>query len=314
MKINFIFLFCSFCFFANSNAQILDINKPLFTDDPFFNTEFIKENKIKSIIGSKSSKKIKDIIRSKGLDLYYEFNNKGLLLKQITTFLIGGINKDTNIISYQYNSYGNLILRRKSDNYGFYSYQYQLDSQNRIIKQTYSRDENSYDYIGKFKLRKQYKISNDSFSFQQLGEHQIKKFYYNNYGKIYKQQINYYNDFNYLIEQYSKFLIGNNKSKIIYEYDEKGRLVKRINFSNLTSDKKITQIYKYDELGNILSIKIFDNDIHITTKQFIYDKKTMLLTAQLIQDIKSEFVQIIQYEYSFFENEISIRNVEESSN
>ena len=115
-----------------------------------------------------------------------------------------------------------------------------------------------------------------------------------------------YNEENNIQQTIQKISTVLNKSKIIYEYNEKGRLVKQENFSNLTNDKKITQLYEYDNYGNILSIKIIDNDVHITTKQFIYDKKTMLLTAQLIQDIKTEFIQIIQYEYSFFEDEIGI--------
>jgi len=33
----------------------------------------------------------------------------------------------------------------------------------------------------------------------------------------------------------------------------------------------------------------------------LYDQKTMLLTAQIIQEIESEFIQIIQYNYNFFQ-------------
>jgi hypothetical protein len=296
----FTFLISFLCFLSSSSAQLLDINKPLFTDDPFFNTQFIKENNIKSITGSRSSKKIQDIIRSKGLDFYYEFNNKGQLIKQIATFLVGGINKDTNIILYEYDSYGSLTLRRKSDNYGFYSHQYQLDSLKRITKQTYNREENTFACKGNFELCQRYKISSDSFSYQRLDELQVKKYFYNNYGKVYKYQFSYFNEFNYLIEEYTKFIIGNNKSKITYEYDEKGRLIKQVNFSNLTGNKNITQIFEYDTIGNVLAIKQFENDKHVTTKQFLYDKKTMLITAQLIQDVQTEFLQIIQYHYTFF--------------
>ena len=52
-----------------------------------------------------------------------------------------------------------------------------------------------------------------------------------------------------------------------------------------------------------LDIKTYNNDKHKTTKQFLYDSKTMLLTAQIIQDIETEFLRIIQYRYEFFGEE-----------
>ena len=293
--LTFLLLLCQY-----TNAQLLEVNQPLFSDEPFFNSHFIKVNKIKSITGSRSSKKIQDIIRSKGLDFYYEFDENGYLSKQIATFLVGGVNKDTNIICYEYNNNGHLILKRKSDNYGFYSYHYQLDTLNRIVKQTYNREENTYACKGNFKLCHQYKISSDSFSYQKLDATQIKKLFYNNYGKVFKHQTNYYDEFGYLIEEYTKFIIGNKKSRKKYYYDENGRLIKQDHLSYLTKGKMVTTTYEYDDIGNILFVKIYHNTQHITTKQFLYDKKTMLLTAQLIQDIASEFIEIIQYQYTFF--------------
>ena len=62
-------------------------------------------HKIKSIIGSRSSKKVQDIIRSKGLDYYYEFNRDGTLKKQIFTYLLKNGYKDTNVIIYEYNKW-----------------------------------------------------------------------------------------------------------------------------------------------------------------------------------------------------------------
>lgn len=294
-----IFLLSFFC--NNGFTQLLDINKPLFTDDPFFNANFIKENKIKSITGSRSSKKIADIIRAKGLDFYYKFNEKGQLTNQISTFFIQGINKDTNIISYHYNTADNLILRRKSDNYGFFSHQYQFDSLNRMTKQVYNREENALSCKGEFKLCQRYKISSDSFSYLELSDLQIKKIFYNNYGRSYKHQLFYSNEFGYITETNTKYLIGNKKSKSTFIYNEKGWLIEQKDFTNLTGNKKTTTTYQYDDVGNVLIIDQLDDDVPITKKQFLYDKKTMLITAQIIQDIPSGFLQIIQYQYTFFE-------------
>ena len=295
---------------GGSYAQILELNRPLFTDEPFFNAKFISKNKVKSITGSRSSKKVKDIIRTKGLDFYYEFNKEGLLTKQIATFLIAENKKDTNIITYHYGASNRLDYIRKSDNYGYFSYHYKYDEINNLVNQTYCRDENMCDYKGDFYIRNQYVINTDSFSYERLSNTQLKKLYYNSYNKVYKEEFFYYNELGNLIEEYSKYIIGNKKSKITYEYDEKGRISNVVSVQNLNLNEKIKEVYIYDDLDNILEIKVYLNDKYKTSKQYLYDKKTMLLTAQLIQEVETEFVQIIQYKYTFYNGETTSLTLE----
>lgn len=279
-------------------SQILNISQPLFTDEPFFNQTFIKANKVKSITGSISSKKVRDIIRTKGLDYYYEFNDDGTLLMQLASHYSKGL-KDSSIITYCYNEHGNVSIKRKSDSYGYYSHHYKYDDNSNVILQTYCRDENRFECKSKFELKKQYTIVADSFSYEKLGNNHVKKKFFNNSGKVFKEQMNYYNEQGYLVEEYTKFLIGNKKKKLTYEYDEHGRLHKKHTFVNIAKDKKITEEYSYDDIGNVLDIKIYENDFYKTRKQFLYNNKTMLLNAQIIQDIQSEFLTIIQYSYQF---------------
>ncbi len=290
------------CVALTSNGQMLDINKPLFSEDPFFNAVFIKQNNIQAITGSISSKKVRDIIRTKGLDYFYEFNTDGTLKMQLSSHFSSGL-KDSTTVSYEYDNGGKITVKRKNDSYGYFSHRYTYDSLDNIILQTYCRDENKYECKNKFELGKQYTIVSDSFSYEKFNDTQTKKIFYNGYGKKFKEQINYYNELGYLTEEYTKFLIGNNKKKYTYEYDENGRLFKKHVFTNIAEDKKTTEVYTYDEIGNILDIKIYDNEKHTTTKQFLYDKKTMLLTAQIIQDIETEFLRILQYRYTFFGEE-----------
>ncbi|MCB0401390.1 MAG: hypothetical protein KDD41_04855 [Flavobacteriales bacterium] len=280
------------------HTQILEINQPLFTDEPFFNPAFIKANKVKSITGSISSKKINDIIRTKGLDYFYEFNDDGTLLMQLASNYSKGI-KDSSIVTYCYNENGSISLKRKSDSYGYYSHHYKYDADGNIMLQTYCRDENRYECKNKFELKNQFVIVADSFSYQKTDPSQTKKFYYNAYKKVYKEQINYYDEYGYLVEEYTRFIIGNNKKKITYEYDEMGRLSKKHTFTDIAQGKKETEVYTYDEVGNVLDIKFYQNEQHKTTKEFLYDKN-MLLYAQLIKDIESDFLRIIQYRYTFW--------------
>lgn len=287
-------------------AQILDVNKSAFSDDdPFFDVEFIRLNEIKSISASRSSKKVQDIIRKKSVDYYYEFNPNGTLHQQTLIQTGKTIDKDSTITIHHYDKNNHLITKRRNDNYGFYSFNYLIDSLGNIVKQTYCRDENASTLRGMFTLGKQYIIASDSFFHEKLSDKQIKKKYYNNYGKIYKEQTDYHDDYGYLIETSSKFIIGNNKTRITYQYDEKGRLARIDNYSNIGATKKITETYSYDDVGNVLEINVYKNDVHTTIKQYLYYSETMLLTALLIQDVESKLIQITQYKYELYSDEVS---------
>ncbi len=284
----------------NLNSQILELNKPLFSDLPFFNNQFIKNNNIKSITGSISSKKVRDIIRSTGTDYHYQFDKNGKLTNQLSSHFSDGL-KDTTTIFYTYNTKGQIITKRKNDSYGYCSYHYNYDQANNITTQTYCRDENKFNSKNQFELKKEYIIVKDSFSYQKINAEQTKKIFYNSYGKKFKEQINYYDKLGYLTEEYTKFIIGNNKKKLTYEYNENGQLFKKYLYTNISQGKKTTEIYSYDEIGNVLDIKYYNDNIHNSTKQFLYDNKTMLLTAMIIQDIETELVRIIKYRYTFFD-------------
>jgi len=289
------FILFAFALTLGSNAQILEINKPLFSDLPFFNTRFIRQNNVKSIKGSISSKKVRDIIRSNKLDYLYQFNEDGTLKSQLSSHFSKGL-KDSTIVSYEYAN-NRINLQRKSDSYGYYSYHYNYDKQDNIITQTYCRDENKFNSKKKFELKKRYIIVKDSFSYQKF-DGQTKKIFYNSYGKKFKIQTNYYDSLGYLTEKYSKFIIGNNKEKTTYEYDEIGRIAKKHVYTNISENKKNTEVYSYDKIGNILDIKYYKADKHKSTKQFLYDKN-MLLSAMIIQDMETDFLRIIKYRYTF---------------
>jgi len=280
------------------NAQILEINKPLFSDLPFFNTRFIRQNKVKSITGSISSKKVRDIIRSKGLDYYYQFGKDGKLKTQLSSHFYKG-SKDTTTHHFTYDSLARITIKRESDLNGYCSYHYNYDKLNNIITQSYCRDENKFNSKAKFELKKQYIIKTDSFTYKKLSDTQSQKTFYNDYGIKFKTQTNYYDSLGYLIEEYSKFIIGNNKEKTTYEYDEIGRIFKKHTYINIAKNTKNTEEYHYDEIGNILDIKYYKAEKHTSTKQFLYDGN-MLLSAIIIQEMETEFLRIIKYRYTFF--------------
>jgi hypothetical protein len=228
-----------------------------------------------------------------------------MLETQLSSIISNG-KKDTSITFYEYKENGKIKLKRKSDGEGFGSFHFEYDLLNNIKRQTYCRDENLHKEKNRFELKKKYVIKTDSFSYKKFSAKQTKKYFYNSYGIKYKEQTNTYDDLGYLSEEYTKFIIGNNKKKISYEYDEFGRLYKKHFFTNISKNTNKTEVYSYDEIGNVIEIKHFKEENHISTKQFLYDIKTMLLSAIIIQEIETEYLKIIKYDYTFFDGSTNI--------
>ncbi|HYG53089.1 MAG TPA: hypothetical protein VD905_19455, partial [Flavobacteriales bacterium] len=68
----------------HGSAQIIMNDKcQAFTDQAYFNPDFIKRNKIRSIHGAISSKRTNDIIRDLGLVLNFDFDTEGRVVKQM---------------------------------------------------------------------------------------------------------------------------------------------------------------------------------------------------------------------------------------
>ena len=167
-------------------SQMLDNSKgETFSNTPFFNTSFIKLNKVKRITGYYSTKAELASIKKSNNIYVYQFNQNGELIKEFKTK-----NNDTIVSQYAYDAFGNLSQIRKSDKYGFHSYHYKYDSIHRMISQEYRRDLNKSSDKTNFELNKSYYISSESYTYETtpIG---LKKLYYNSKNKIFKTEFFY---------------------------------------------------------------------------------------------------------------------------
>jgi len=283
-------------------GQIIDNRDcDAFSDDPFFNEKFIRVNKIKSMKGSISTKNKLQPIQTRGLITYYGFNEDGKLVEQYSTRLKTPTNIDTTFIRYKYNDLNKIAVKRLNDNYGFYSYNYEYDSAGNVVAEEYCRDQN----IGKspieFELGKQTIIVSETFKNVWVNDKELKRVYYNNYGKPYQEKYQRWDDKGYLIEEETVLLLNRKRNITKYVYDAKGYVVKRTQNSNVTGNSELISEYTYDEVGNLLEINEYRNGRHITKKEVLYTE-SMLVKAVIILDISSEYMTLIKYEYSFFDN------------
>ena len=181
-----------------------------FTDDPFFNTEIVKLNKLRSLHGTISTKKELSSIKKSGKSQHFKFDKKGNLIQQYSTFFRKG-KRDTTFILYNYDKKGNLISKRTNDVNGFYSYNFEFNDQNDIIKKTYCRDINKLNSRSNFILEKQFVVIKEGYSYIKKDTVVIKNVLNNN-GLPY-QQIQYtYNALGYLTSEIKKLIINNKKT------------------------------------------------------------------------------------------------------
>ena len=146
-------------------GQMLDNRDcAVFSGEPFFYTDFIRSNKIKSITGTVSTKADLQVIKSKGLITKFFFDGSGNLIKQFDSFYRGK-KKDSSITTYHYDEKKNMTTKRMSDSYGFFSYNYSYNDQGDVVSKTYCRDENATNDKNHFKLKKQYTIVNETYSY-----------------------------------------------------------------------------------------------------------------------------------------------------
>lgn len=206
---------------------------------------------------------------------------------------------DTSIVLYDYNDLGQLITKRTNDAYGFYSYHYEYDEGDNLIKETYCRDENKGNSKSNFIPGKEFTIKSETFEHLIPGENQYKKLFYNNKGKLYKENMTYYNVHGNKTEETEKYIVTNKRSSINYEYDENNRLLKISEIPDLRFDSKNLNTFTYDEIGNIVSEEINKDGKPSIFREYLYGP-TMLLKDRLVKDEDTKAINIIRYSYEFF--------------
>ncbi len=286
-----------FCFLPSFlNSQILDNKRGLaFTDQPFFNQTFIKNNKIKNIKGEITYKKAGDIMRKTEFTTIYEFNPLGLLTSTFETKEEDGI-RDTAQNIYQYSPKNYLILHRKKDASGYGTIVYERDSMNHVVVEESRRDLiDKYGHLERSLLINRETMKYDTFPLQQ------KKTVYNSYNLPYMEVMNRYNADGYLLETEEHLKMTSGKVKCVYEYNKKGLISAIRTKANVDGKFAEEWLFKYDELGNLTEKHIYKNGVFVTDIQIIYNAETKLLSSVLTREVSTNFIIIVRFQgYEYY--------------
>lgn len=280
-----------------AHAQILDNTEgKTFGDVPFFNEDFIRRNKVKTITGFYSTKASLDIIRKSADAYYYEFNKEGQLIKDYRTRF-----GDTLMSMYEYNAQGQLETLRKSDKNGYYAYHFLYDDRGRILEKEYRRDVNKTGDKVNFVLDKSFIVSVERFEYIDLEGENYKKIYYNTADKVYKEEFFYFDENGYLTKQEGRLKMGSGLTNITYTYDEMGRVTEKLVEKRIMGNYVSKWVYEYDEHSNVLAQHYYKDDKYMTEIQIVYVEETMLLKAFVTREVETEFVTILRFsDYTYF--------------
>jgi len=288
-----VFIFLNFV----AHSQVLDNSQGhAFTDKPFFNSSFIKGNKIKSISGQFNYKRAKEAMYPTKFYYVYEFDQEGRLSAFFETKADDGT-KDTTWNKYEYDTQGRLSVHKRGDAKGLAATHYFFDEKGRVVKEEYWKE--PIDSLGKPEKPVLQNTETAKYTNFDLQE---KKVVYNSYDLPYITVIQYYNEEGYLLSREERLMMTSSINTINYSYNEKGFIesIKTIKKNKEIPAEEIKFIY--DDFGNMLEKQLYRDGVYITETEVIYNSKSNLMSAVLIRDVSTNFIMAIRFqEYKYYE-------------
>lgn len=280
------------------HAQVLDNrNGEAFTDRPFFNEEFIRENRLKHLDGYYVYKKSGELMQETQYHYVYNFDEQGHLASTYET-RPNGKSLDTLWNLYTYSEEGNLMTHRKTEEQGFTSKHYSYDSLGRVIAVEYTRDYKDSANAG---IARSLAFNQERIEYVKYGE-QMKSTRYNSDNLPYLDEFWTYNDLGYLVERTERIKMTSTEYIYTYEYNELGKLAAIRKASNLQDGYLEEYLFKYDELNNLIEKHLYRNGVFTTDIQIIYNSKSKLLATVITRQVSTGFMSILRFkEYSFYD-------------
>lgn len=279
-------------------AQVLDNrNGDAFTDKPFFNTDFIRANKLKELKGTFVYKKQGEVMKNTTFNYVYHFNTMGELDYTFETRTDDG-SSDTTWNRYKYDDKGRLSVYRKSDQNGYIAIHYVYDDKDRVIEEEHFTE--MTDSLGN--VIRTLAFNKETYVYQEY-DLQTKRTRYNNYGLPYLEEFYNYNSDGYLIERIERIKMTGDVFTFHYAYNENGKLSAIRKTGNKSTETLEELKFQYDELGNLMEKHLYRNGIFTTDIQIVYNSKSRLLSSVITRQVSTNFMMILRFlDYSFYED------------
>ncbi len=298
MRISLIILL--FGFYLQGLTQVVLFDKGIPDEYPsYFNPEFLKNNRIKKVLGEISIKREMQPITSKGVVVQYEFDRSGKLLEKLNTFKLPNGEIDTSAEAYAYNSIDKMVKRSSYERSGFSSVQYIYDSAERVVSEEYFCGPNITPFRYKVEKGPSTKVKAEEFEYETVNDSSIRKIYLNNQGVPFKKTLTTRNHFGSVSFEETLYLSINKGSRTRFNYDFQGQLIGIERSENLFKKRELKYKYEYDELGNVLRESKTVNGKLVRSREFLYEIDSLLLKAELTKDEELNVITITRFRYEY---------------
>lgn len=327
IKRNTLFL-CLFIFF-DCTAQLIN-PKPV--DIPLgpinFNADYIKANKIKSIVLDIVDKPDGSVIIDKDATQGYEFDAMGRLIRYYYTILrkttaqetvIPAIKRkgkvireesvttttqyvnDTIFANVFYDNSNRIILKRVKTGDFYIAFYFEYDEKGQLKKEIHFKETNINENKKDFTLGVQSLLSSETFQYTPLTATQLKKTCLNDEGREYKKAIiNYDTNGNKISESY-EFIVSWMRLESTYKYDSNNRLVDRVIRTNDNGEQKAHSVFIYNDKNLLITEQKYkEGEVLLNEISYLYDASNALIKSQINRDFKNASIGIIKYSYTFY--------------
>ncbi|MCW5900199.1 MAG: hypothetical protein KIT10_13105 [Flavobacteriales bacterium] len=266
-------------------------------DDPGelrFNPQFIARNRIHTITGEQSVKRDNRPMLAKPEKHVYRFDEQGRTAYSNHSFGQPGSGRDTASTMFTFDEQGDLVRRLRNDLSGYFGFDVVRDEQGRPVRETFTRIENLS--TNRYELRPGAitEISDEHFRYETVNDTVWKRMYINSLGLPYREQTHTSDRLGYLRSIEDRYLVNNRRSRITFDYDEKGRLAGRTEQPDLSQPRTLRRTWKYDAAGNVTDGALFHDDKQINRDEYLYEENGML-KARLTLDIGTNNIEVLRF-------------------
>lgn len=215
-----------------------------------FSPDFVSSKKIKDVILIYQSKPENMRIVDKGLEETLKFDEKGFISSKTIRQLDFVSQKTEQRALYFYFKKNNLSTIRTYKDDIYSTVYYQQDSAGNYTRLIRCTEENLNTDPTLFKLGKQEVKSTEEFNYKYFSPTQFKKFYLNDIGKIYQEEVVTLNKAGKIVSTFGQYVITSVTSGSDYKYTTSGQLTEEVYYSNTGNEyqEKYTYDYKNNQL------------------------------------------------------------------
>jgi len=294
--VKFAFGFLVFFPFLCYSQILLNQEGEAFTETPFFNSDVIRSNHIKSIEGNYSTKKPGEVIRESSDWFRYRFDEKGRLLESLDIRTVNR-KKDTTLHQYSYDANNLLVEHRKTEDGGFTTSKFIYDSLSRILSESTYREivsSENHQVI-------QSNLVNTEYFQYVVRPNEYEQVRYNSYKLPYMNEVSFYNKDGYLVERKTNYRMSSIEHSTKYSYDEHGLLASKAHYNDHDELAEQEWRYRYDSFGNLIEVLYYRYGQLQKDLQIVFDTKTQLLGSTIQRDVVTNVLLILRFtKFTYF--------------